>query len=171
MCSVSWLICGIIKYLNCFKRKLLSLALVTENWINLGDIWAHYPSCQKINSVKTSLFQMMKKKNPSLYFLKICHYSHMFIKTSSLPRLLILRNQKAEHHAIKVWKRYVLISPPCDCYFNSHLPLLSLSLNAVRFHFSAITMLCFSKPHIDLTSMHCSSQWWWNSPFILHVLH
>ena len=79
----------------------------------------------------------MMEKNPPLYFLKVSPYSYIFTKASFLLEFLILRNQRAEHQAFKTWKEYVPISFPYDCYFNRHLPLLSLFLEC-----SQISLLC-----------------------------
>ena len=98
--------------------------------------WIYHSSCSEIYNVKPSPFQMMEE-NPPLYFLKISPYSYIFTKASFLLELLILRNQRAEHQAFKTWKEYVPISFPCDCYFNRHLPLLSLFLEC-----SQISLLC-----------------------------
>lgn len=98
--------------------------------------WIYHSSCSEIYKVKPSSFQMMEKNHP-LYFLKVSPYSHNFIKVSILLELLILRNQRAEHQALKTWKEYVLISFACDFYFNRHLLLLSFFLEC-----SQISLLC-----------------------------
>lgn len=58
-------------------------------------MWSYHSSSSKIYKVKHIPFQMMKK-NYFLYILKICPYSYIFTKASSLLELLISRNQRAD---------------------------------------------------------------------------